>query len=293
MPRNLPPLNALRAFEAAATHMSFTLAADELHVTQAAVSHQIKTLEEWLGVSLFARFNRQLELTDEGRAYLPEVRKALDKIADATQQITEQKSRVALSVCVMDSFAAEWLVPRLKDFQENYPEIDIWLTTWNRMDSLLRDNVDIEIRYGDGDWPDLDVTLLMEEEVFPICSPKMVDEGKLRAPEDLANCSLLHDSITVDWSDWFKAADVNGVDANRGPRFNHSYLMQLAVASGEGVGLGRSVLVSDSLDKGILAKPFDISLPAQFAYYIVHRPGVSDKPKIKIFVDWLLKQGKR
>lgn len=293
MPRNLPPLNALRTFEAAAAHMSFTLAADELHVTQAAVSHQIKTLEEWLGVPLFARFNRQLKLTDEGRAYLPEVRFALDRISYATQLITEQKSRASLTVCAMDSFAAEWLVPRLADFQKIQPSIDIWLTTWNRMDSLPRDNVDIEIRYGDGEWPDQEVSLLMKEEVFPVCSPTLIADGKLSKPEDLANCTLLHDCITVDWTDWLRAADVEGVDANNGPRFNHSHLMLRAAVNGEGVGLGRSVLAADSLNRGVLSKPFEVSLPAQFAYYIVHRPGIADKPKIKIFTDWLNSQAKK
>ncbi len=288
MVRSLPPLNSLRAFEAAASQLSFTLAAEELNVTQAAVSHQVKSLEESLGVALFSRFNRRLQLTDEGRAYLPAVRTALDGIADATLRIREERSHQIITVSTMDSFAADWLVPRLKNFNDSHPDTDVWITTWNPMERLRRDNVDIEIRYGDGRWPDDEVTMLLKEEIFPVCSPKLTEKQVLDSPSDLANFTLLHDLLLIGWNDWLKAAGVKDVDASHGPHFNHSHLMIRAAIQGEGVGLGRGALVAGAIADGLLVKPFDIELPGDYAYYIVCRSGVADSPKVAAFRQWLL-----
>ena len=287
MVRSLPPLNSLRAFEAAASQLSFTLAAEELNVTQAAISHQVKSLEESLGVPLFSRFNRKLQLTDEGRAYLPAVRAALDGIADATMHIREERSHQIITVSTMDSFAADWLVPRLKHFNDAHPDTDVWITTWNPMERLRRDNVDVEIRYGDGRWPDDDVTMLLKEDIFPVCSPQLIKDKTLNSPSDLAGFTLLHDLLLIGWADWLKAAGVEDVDASHGPHFNHSHLMIRAAIQGEGVGLGRGVLVAGAIADGLLVKPFDIDLQGEYAYYVVCRPGATDSPKIAAFHQWL------
>jgi LysR family glycine cleavage system transcriptional activator len=291
MLRRLPPLNALRAFEAAALQMSFTQAGKDLNVTQAAVSYQIRILEESLGVPLFARYNKQLKLTDEGRAFLPRVREALDKIEDAITHVREQTGRQVITVCTSDSFAVEWLVPRLKSFNDTHPGVDVWISTWSQMESFQRDNVDIEIRYGLADWPDdKRTTLLLREEVFPVCSPELFEKHRLNRPSDLANCTLLHEHGTVGWSDWLREAGAEDIDCSCGPRFTHSNLMILAAAHSLGVGLGRSVLVADALANGQLLKPFSISLPIQYAYYIVCRSEIAELPKIKGFTNWLLEK---
>ena len=161
-------------------HLCFTLASKDLNVTQSAISYQIRILEESLGVPLFARYNKQLQLTDEGRAFLPRVREALDRIEDAVTEVREQTGRQVITVCTMDSFAVEWLVPRLKSFNDTHREVDVWLSTWNEVDSFLPENVDVEIRYGPADRQDGKVsTLLMREVVFPVCSPAYLEQHPL------------------------------------------------------------------------------------------------------------------
>jgi len=291
MVRRLPPLNALKAFEAAALHLSFTQASKDLNVTQSAISYQIRVLEESLGVPLFARYNKQIELTDEGRAFLPRVREALDTIEDAITQVREQRGRQVITVCTTDSFAVEWLVPRLKSFSDEHPGVDVWVSTWNEIDSFQRENVDIEIRYGLADWQDdKEATLLLRESVSPVCSPGFLARHALKDPADLQNCTLLHEPGSVGWADWLREAGTEGIDSSRGPRFTHSNLMLLAAIHDQGVGLGRSVLVSDALKKGQLVKPFSIDLPVQYAYYLVYRPEIGELAKIRHFKNWILQQ---
>lgn len=288
MPRRLPPLNALRTFEAAARHLSFTRAADELNVTQAAVSHQVKALEEHLGLTLFRRLNRALLLTDEGQALLAPIGEALDLITAAVERLRTQDAGGALTVSTLDSIAASWLVPRLRRFRARHADIDVRITTTDQLVDFAREDVDMAIRYGRGTWPGMAAVRLMTEELFPVCSPALLESGPpLDEPSDLRHYTLLHDEMQEDWPMWLMAAGATDVDATRGPRFSHSHLVIQAAIAGEGVVLGRSALVADDLAAGRLIKPFDIGLPAEYAYYVVFPAANAQRPKVRAFTDWL------
>lgn len=286
----LPPLKALHVFEVAGRHLSFTRAAEELHVTQAAVSHQVKKLEEQLGVKLFRRLNRRLLLTEEGQIYLPAVREGLRHIGHATDQLLAKHRSGVLTVSVLPSFAAKWLVPRLHKFRDQYPDVDVRVSAFEWPVDFSRDEVDLAIRYGRGKWAGLQADPLLTEDVFPVCSPDLVKGARpLRRPADLRHHTLLHDDYSrEDWRIWLKAADVKGVDPRRGLSFSHTSIMLEAAESGQGVALGRTPLVADDLARGRLVKPFDISLPADYAYYVVCPVEAADRPKIVAFREWLL-----
>lgn len=291
MSRRIPPLNALRAFEAAARHLSFTRASEELFVTQAAVSHQIKALEDWLGFKLFLRMGRGLRLTEEGQDYLPVLRDAFDDIATATERLMRAESEQRLTMSTTDSFASGWLVQRLKRFRARHPEIDVRLTTTDTPVDFARSDVELSVRYGTGPWPGTETIPLFKEEIFPVCSPKLVaDDPPLREPKDLRHHTLLHDDMTVTWGNWLLAAGVEGVDAERGPAYMHSNLVIQAAIDGEGVALGRSRLVARELEEGRLVKPFELSLPSSFSYFIVYPAANKDRPKIIAFRDWLIEE---
>lgn len=286
--RRLPPLNALRAFEAAARLLSFTKAAGELHVTQAAISHQIRALEDWLGMPLFKRQNRALLLTDAGQSYLPPVRDALDTIHDATAKLQKRDEHAGLTVSTFTSFAAKWLMPRLGRFASAHPDIEVRLAINDNIVDFGGDGVDVGVRYGRGNWRGMHMDRLMTEVVFVVCSPKLLSgEHPLRTPQDLIYQTLLHDDLPEDWSTWLEAAGVF-VKARRDLVFNHSEMVLQAAIGGLGVALGRSVLVADDLAAGRLIKPFELQLPAQSAYYFVCPEGAQDRPKIKAFRDWVL-----
>lgn len=296
MSRRLPPLNALVFFEAAARHLSFTRAADSLHVTQAAVSHQIKALEEWLGVPLFHRVGRGqgLALTESGRAYLPRINAALDGIRSATSAVMDSRRQRVLNVATLDSFGLLWLLPRLGRFLRAQPGIDVRILAADLdADALAKGEVNVDIRYGEGDWPGVDVVKFLTESIFPVCSPALVGSGKpLRSPADLKSHTLLHDVMVTDWQTWLDAAGIEGVDASRGPGFNHSHLVVAAAISGEGVALGRSALVADAIRKGDLVKPFSLALPCKYAYYVVCSQASLDDPVVRAFRDWLIEEGR-
>ncbi len=289
MSRFLPPLNALRAFESAGRHLSFTRAAAELNVTQAAVSHQIKALEERLGVTLFKRQNRRLLLTDAGQAYLPSVRDTFEGLARATERLLARDRGGALTASVLPSFAAKWLVPRLGRFRAAHPDIDVRLSTDLSLSDFARNDVDVGIRYGQGGYPGLESVRLMTEELFPVCSPALLRGDKpLRKPSDLQFHTLLHDDFQVDWRLWLTAAGVKGIDPARGPTFTDSSMVIQAAVEGQGVALARSVLSASDLAAGRLVKPFEVSMPASWAYYLVYPPATRDSPKIAAFRTWLL-----
>ena len=290
MARHLPPLNGLRAFEAAARHLSFTRAAEELNVTQAAVSHQIKGLEGRLGMRLFRRLNRALMLTDEGQRLLPATRDAFDRLAEAVAGLKARDTAGPLTVSVMPSLAAKWLVPRLSRFQEHYPDIDLRITALERLVDLVRDDVDIAIRFGSGKWPGVRADMVLEDRVTPVCTPALLQ--RLGQPADLAHVTLLHESMEPmvnfpDWSTWLQAAGVSGVDVSRGLRFSHTHILLQAAIDGRGVALGQLALAADDLAAGRLVAPFELSLPAGYAYYVVYLPGAADRPKIKAFREWV------
>lgn len=293
MARRLPPLNALRAFEAAARHLSFTKAADELNVTQAAISHQVKALEERLGMALFRRLNRALLLTDAGQSYLPPLREAFDQMAGATERLRARDARRALTVTTLPSIAAKWLVPRLGRFRHAHPDIDVRIDASLHLTDFARENVDVALRYGRGKWDGMRADRLMTENFFPVCTPALLEgEHRLRKPSDLLHHTLLHDDSRTDWAMWFLAAGIVGGDPTRGPAFTDSSLVLQAAVDGQGVALGRSALAAADLEAGRLVKPFDISLPAVFAYYLVCPEATADHPKIASFRSWLLAEAK-
>jgi LysR family glycine cleavage system transcriptional activator len=287
--RHLPPLNGLRAFEAAARHLSFTRAAEELGVTQAAISHQVKALEERLGVQLFRRLNRALLLTDAGQQYLPELRDAFDRIDAATERLLAQDSRGPLTISTLRSFAAKWLVPRLGRFRALHPEIDVRIAPSEHLTDFSREDVDLALRYGRGDWPGLHAEWLMTEDIFPVCSPRLLEDPQgLRKPEDLVRFPLLHDDHHGNWRVWLLAAGVEGVEPARGTTFTDSSMVVQAAVEEQGVALARGALAADDLAAGRLVRPFDISLPAEFAYYVVCPEATAERPKITAFREWLV-----
>lgn len=292
MSTRLPPLKPLPAFEAAARLLSFTEAAEELHVTQAAISHQIKQLEDAMGVRLFRRLNRALLLTEEGQAFAGTVRQALHLIADGVDRAKRQDESGPLNVSCLPSFASAWLVPRLARFRADHPEIDIRLSADYELTDFDAEDIDLAIRWGTGGYNDLHEVRLMTEEVFPVCSPRLLEDPDkpLEKPEDLAHHTLLHDDIRTDWRVWLKAAGVSGLNPDKGPRYNFSNLVLQAAIAGEGVALGRSAIAHDALEQGLLVKPFDFSLPSDFAYWIVCPQDRADRPKIRAFSDWLLRE---
>ena len=294
MRRALPPLNALRAFEAAGRHMSFTRAANELAVTQAAISHQVKSLEQWIGAPLFKRGNRMLLLTDLGQAYHLIARDALDRLSTGTERLLKRDRSGVLTVTTLASFAAKWLVPRLGRFRALHPDIDVRLQSADHTVDFTTEDVDVGIRHGRGNWPYLASWHLMSEELFVVCSPLlMAGPVPLRQPSDVAKHVLLHDETRQDWDKWLKAAEVTGVDAGRGYTFTHSDLMLQAAINGDGIALARSVLVGDDLAAGRLIRPFELTLQGNFSYYIICRTEDSERPKITAFRNWMLEEAER
>jgi len=292
MKRRLPSLNGLRAFEAAARHMSFTRAADELSVTQTAVSHQIKRLEDQLGVQLFVRRNRQLLLTEAAQEFLPAVRGAFDRLHAATEHLLRRDEAGTLTVSTMITFTSKWLVPRLAGFQARHPEIDLRLSATAALVDFAREDVDCAIRYGRGGWPGLRADFLLAEDIFPVCSPRLLEgPDALRAPADLARHTLLHvTAFREDWRVWLTAAGVPPglVDPEHGPGFDMALHALGAAIDGQGVALGRTTLVADDIAAGRLVAPFDIRLHSDAAYYFVAPEYTADQPKIAAFRDWLL-----
>jgi LysR family glycine cleavage system transcriptional activator len=289
MTRCLPPLAALRAFEAAARHLSFTRAAAELHVTQTAISHQIRALEDLLGVKLFRRLPRGLLLTAEAQHYLPPIREAFDRIAAATEQLAAVSASGTLTVSVLPSFAAKWLVPRLGRFRAAHPDIDLRISTSSELVDFAREDVDVGIRMGRGSYPGLRIDRLFGEALMPVCAPALLEHNHpLRQPEDLRHHVLLHEDDYTGWQLWLEIARVESVDARRGPIFTDGAIVVQAAAEGQGVALARSALAAGDLAAGRLVQPFDVSIPHDLAYYLVCPDATADRSKIRRFREWLL-----
>ena len=291
--RRLPPMNALPSFEAAARHLSFSKAADELCVTHGAVSHAVRKLEDHLGVQLMLRASRSVRLTPVGAALAADLRDVLERLAAATAAATGRSCNI-VSVSTIDSFAARWLMPRLSRFRRLHAAIDVRVATSERLADFVSDGIDIAIRCGGGQYPGLSAELLMKEDHFPVCSPELL-KGRhpLRTPADLVHHTLLHDVFTVDWTLWLRSAGIDGVDdAQRGPTFLSSDHAIQAAIRGEGVVLGRSALVADELGAGRLVRPFKLSVPAGFAYYVVCPARALKRPHVKVFHDWLIAEAR-
>lgn len=289
--KRLPPLMSLRTFEVVARHLSLIKAADELCVTPAAVSHQIRTLEAHLGLALFRRNGRSIILTDAGQACLPGIRDGFERLSDAISQLETLGEGGVITVSVAPSFAVKWLVPRLDRFQEQFPNVDVRVAASNQLANFANDNVDVAIRYGSGRYPDLEVERLLPEAIFPVASPELA--ARLKTPDDLASVTLVHDDSPDDdqscptWQMWLRAAGINDVDWNRGPRFTQSSLVLEAALHGKGVALAKATLAEADLKAGRLVRLFGDQTPIDFAYYIVGPQRKLKLPKVAAFIDWL------
>lgn len=310
-----PPLNALRAFEAAARYMSFAKAADELHVTPAAVSHQIKALERYAGVVLFHRRNRAIELTEAARACLPRLREGFVCLADAAERLRSYEEGDTLSVSVAPSLASKWLMPRLYRFVTAHPDVDVRISASTRLIDLRHrklagtmeqigpqlDDADICIRFGTGEYSGFTATKLFPVSIAPMCSPRVAQaEPALKRPEDLRSRVLIQDDTiyfddeTPAWDRWLAAAGVSEMEASRrGPRFSHAALALDAAADGLGVAISLTVLAKSALATGRLVMPFELTLPLEFAYYIVCPDAGAEKPGVRAFRDWLIDEAAR
>ena len=286
--RRLPSLKALRAFEAAARHGSFSAAAGELSVTHAAISHQIRALEEELGAQLFHRTGRHVELTERGEKLLPVLTAAFDQIADGWRQAGAADTG-ALCVSVEPSFAARWLVLRLGKFNRAHPEIELRLLPSSEVVDFSREDVDIGVRYGLGGWPDVVSEKLFEATVYPVCAPSLLDPKKpIRKPEDLKSYPLLHEETMEHWMNWLEEAGVkNPRWAARGPLFIEASLALQAAAGGQGVALANDTLAMADLAEGRLVRLFDIEMPDEEGYWLVYPKESLKAPKVQAFRTWI------
>jgi LysR family glycine cleavage system transcriptional activator len=287
--RRLPPLNSLKSFEAAGRLLSFTDAAKELNVTQAAVSHQIKVIEDFLGIALFDRYPRRLALTEQGKTLLPEVIEAFDRVSLAVAAISREQFSNVLSVRLAPSFAAKWLSPRLKYFWLQYPEIDLRLYHTHSAVDFEREEIDIAVTYGKGDWPGVVVEKLLSLDFFPVCSPSFMSNDKpLTDLGNLRYYALLHDADYECWGDWLRLVGIDDIDANRGTVIDDTNVLIQAAIDGQGIALGSTTFVEDLLESGRLVKPFDVTLVNEFAYYVVYPEAHLKNPAVRAFKEWLL-----
>lgn len=292
----LPPLNALRAFEVAARHLSFKNAANELNVTPAAISHQVKALEEWLGTPLFHRLTRALRLTDAGQAALPLLTQGFGKLADAVGKMQTHSEGGLLTISVSPSFGSMWLVPKLDRFRARHPEIEIRIDGTDRLVNIAQGDADVAVRYGPGDYKDVQVDFLFNQRNTPVCSPALLrGEYPLRYPEDLRHHTLLHvdwKHAEASWRMWVLAAGLQNIDPTRGPHFTQEGMAVQAALDGQGVALIGNKLIEDHLSAETLVCPFapDISTPLTFSHYLLSPKGVAGRPEITAFREWLLKE---
>ncbi|MCP4982866.1 MAG: transcriptional regulator GcvA [Gammaproteobacteria bacterium] len=285
----MPPLNSLKCFEAAGRLMSFTAAAKELNVTQAAISHQIKVIEGFLGLSLFQRYPRRLALTEPGKALLPEVIEAFDRVSLAIGALGNEQYSNLLSVRLAPSFAAKWLSPRLKYFWLQYPEIDLCLYHAHAAVDFEREEIDIAVTYGKGDWPGVVVDKLLSLDFFPVCAPAFMHNDKpLNDINNLCYYTLLHDANYECWHGWLNLAGAEGINADKGTIIDDTNVLIQAAIDGQGIALGSTPFVEDHLEAGRLIKPFDIELVNDFCYYVVCPQSHLKNPAVIAFKEWLL-----
>ena len=294
----LPPLNALRAFEAAARHLSFLKAAEELHVTPGAVSQQVKALEEELGVALFRRLPRGVLLTDAGQLYGKRLGEIFEQVRRATAEIRRERDHAGLTVSTMLSFAARWLIPRLGAFNLAHPGITVRVLAEGRLTDFATEDVDLALRYGAGNYPGLHVELIFPETVFPVCSPAlMAGPHPLRSFDDLRYHTLLHDEPdpsyhNLSWQHWLAAQGVHHLDTRAGPRFSYTHMSLQAAVGGLGVALGTDVLADEDLCTGKLIRPFPQGMLSEHAYYLVCPEAALARPRVQAFRGWIQVAGR-
>lgn len=289
MAKRLPPLNSLKAFEASARLLSFTKAAAELFVTQAAVSHQIKTLETHLGLKLFMRKNRSLLLTEEGQSYFLDIKEIFSALYEATDKLIEKGAKGALTVSIQPSLAIQWLVPRLNAFNQLNPDIDVRIKADDDENDVLEDDVDVAFFYGRGTWTGLTADKIKNEFLQPVCSPLLLSTDKpLTKLSDLQNYTLLHDSSRKDWKRWFKEFGLKGETVEHGPIFSHSAMVLQAALHGQGIAMMKNIIAKPELDSGRLVALFDEVLINKESYYLVCRENQSNMARIAPFRKWVL-----
>lgn len=289
MLRKLPPLNALKAFEAAARHESFTRASEELFVTQGAISHQVKALESELGLKLFLREHQRLVLTEAGRDYLAVVRDAFDRIALGTAQVLQRQDSGVLTVSTSPDFAAKWLVHRIGRFSALHPDIELRVSAAMHHVDFAREDVDMAVRHGDGSWTGLDAERLTSEHLFPVCSPAILPRNKRRlGATALTRLPLLHLDDETGWTRWLRHAGHEPALPLGGLVLNRASMLIDAAADGQGVALARTALAAWDLLGGRVVVASPDGMPLKSAYWIVGPQATSKRPKIKIFRDWLL-----
>jgi DNA-binding transcriptional LysR family regulator len=286
--RRLPPLKALPAFEEAARHLSFSAAARELNLTHGAISRQMKSLETHLGVRLFRRLNRRVELTEAGAAFLPAARTALDVVEASAARLSTATRQGPLVVSCLPTFMMRWLIPRLYDFNARHPAIDVRLQASSAPVDFARDGVDVAIRIGDGAWPEgIEAHAFMKEEIGPVCSPSLAERRKLRRPADLGQHTLLHTETRADaWPDWLARSRLAAVDASKGQRFEHFYFLLEAAVGGLGVAVAPKPLVMEDLKLGRLVAPFGF-LRSGRQYCLLYPTEVADLAKVRTFRSWI------
>jgi LysR family glycine cleavage system transcriptional activator len=295
-------LNALRAFEATARHLSYVAAAKELNVTPPAVGQLVRGLEEYLGVQLFHRTlsgPARMILTEEARAVLPDLQSGFDLLSLAVSRLKASAERESVTVTVPPAFADKWLLSRVERFQALYPQFDLILDTNGRIVNFNTDQVDVGIRYGAGRWPGLKATRLFRDTFFPVCSPALLaGEYPLTSVTALQHHPLIHDASMrfeknfPTWRGWLAKAGIKGIHVEKGLRINDSAAVVQAAIAGRGVALGRSSLVQDDLATGRLVRPFGESQPFEFAYFIVYKDDVSPPPAVAAFRDWMVAEAK-
>ncbi|WP_426751930.1 transcriptional regulator GcvA [Myxococcus sp. Y35] len=294
-------LNALRAFEASARHESFSAAAAELHVTPAAVGQLVRSLEEALGTTLFHRGTsgrKRLVLTEAAQRALPDIRAGFERLSAGVARLKEGSAAGVLTVTVSPAFAAKWLLPRLERFQAAWPELDVRLDASTELLDFATRGVDIGVRYGPGGWRGLVAEKLLDEEVYPVCSPALLRQNRrLRRPSDLRGLRLIHDrsvdarSGFVTWDAWLEKAGARDVETKRGLRINNSAAVLQAAIDGQGVALARSIMAHDDLAAGRLVRLFpEVEFPSKLAYYVVYRPECASLPKLVAFREWLVRE---
>lgn len=284
MALHMPPMQALRAFEAAARTGSLTKAADALSLTHGAISHQIKALEASLGVKLIERAGRGVRITEEGARLATRVRAALGDIADALREASERNNPRSLRVSATPSFAARWLLPRLGRFIARNPGVDLDVRAAAALVDFQRDDVDVAIRWGYGDWPGVRAEEILRDVFFPVCSPRLPNLP--RTPADLAHHTLLRSDDEF-WKPWFDAVGLDWPEPDRGPIFNDSSLMLQAAVDVQGIALARVSLIGNDIRNGLLVRLFDIDVPGPRRYYLVYPPRMADSPKLALFRAWL------
>lgn len=296
-------LNALKAFEASARHQSFSAAGKELNVSSAAVGQLVRSLEDWLGVPLFTRTasgRQRIVPTEAALAALSDIRAGFDRLSIGMAKLKEAASQNTLKLTVSPAFASKWLLPRIESFSEQDPETDLLLDTNQRIVDFVAQRIDIGVRYGAGNWPGLVSEKLMEEAVFPVCSPAMLRELNIRKPADLLKHTLIHDMTGdsntgyVTWETWFERVGVSKAPVGRGHRINNSAAVLQAAVDGQGVALARSVMACDDVKSGRLVRLLpELEVISPLSYYAVYREECINKPRLRAFLTWLKEEARK